>query len=331
MGLQAQVPRPPFIGLWSRLRDFERDELRRLLHTRQVVRATTMRGTLHLMATDDYLAHRGTLQAMLSRGVAAILRGRSTPPDEARFAKVGREFFGKTPATFDALRNFLAAEDRQSDVRGTAYGIRCHVPLVQVPTDAPWCYAASAEFLLADTYLKRKVPMTPGSLKSLVRRYLAAVGPATPADAQSWSGLQGLRDIFEALRPSLVAFRDERGRELFDVSDAPLPSGDVVAPVRYVPEYDNLVLGHDDRSRIVSDKHRHRLVTKNLQVRATFLIDGFVAGSWKIERKKQVATLVLAPFVPLNKKVIAELEAEGMELLAFAEGDATATGVRFSG
>ncbi|MEP7347027.1 MAG: winged helix DNA-binding domain-containing protein, partial [Gemmatimonadaceae bacterium] len=266
MALQAQVPRPPFIGLWTRLTDFDAEELRSALRKRQVVRVTAMRVTLHLMATDDYLAHRGTLQPMLARGAAAILRSRMTDGDVARFNAIGRDFFGKTPATFDTLRNFLTASDPKGDVRATAYGVRCHVPLVQVPTDAVWAYPASADFLLADTYLKRKVVLKAGSLEEIVRRYLAAFGPATPADAQAWSGMQGLRETFEALRPSLVVVRDERRRELFDLPDAPRPTDEIAAPVRFLPEFDNTMLGHDDRTRVVSDEHRRRLATKNLQV-----------------------------------------------------------------
>ncbi len=330
MGMQAQVPRPPFIGLWTRLADFDAHELRSLLQKRQVVRVTALRGTLHLMATDDYLSHRGTLQPMLTGGAFAILRSRITSDDIVTFDAIGRDFFGKVPATFDALRDYLTTSHPKGDVRAMAYGIRLHVPLVQVPCDSTWAYPASADFVLADTFLKRKVAMKEGSLESFVRRYLAAFGPATPADAQTWSGMQGLRDTFEALRPSLVVMRDERGRELFDLPDAPRPGDDVAAPVRFVPEYDNLILGHADRTRVVSDEHRRRLVTKNLQVLATFLVDGFVAGSWKIERKKTAAALVVEPFIKLSKKTSAELEAEGLPLLAFVEPDATVRTVRFA-
>lgn len=301
------------------------------MRARQVVRVTSFRATLHLMATDDYLAYRGTLQPMLTRGAASTLRGRISPEDLARYERIGREFFATTPATFDALRDALSARMPERDIRAIAYAIRCHVPLVQVPTDDRWCYPAAADFLLADTYLKRKVRLTAGSLEDLVRRYLAAFGPATPADAQAWSGLQGLRQTFEALRPSLATFQDERGRELFDLPDAPRPPGETPAPVRFIPEYDNLVLGHDDRSRVVSDQHRGRLVTKNLQVRATFLVDGVVAGTWKVERKGKTATLNVEPFERLTKKAAAELEQEAASVLAFAEPDAAARDVRFSG
>jgi len=154
-----------------------------------------------------------------------------------------------------------------------------------------------------------------------VLRYLAAYGPATAADAQNWSAMPSLKDAFEKLRPKLVTMREGR-RELFDLPDAPRPGEDTKAPVRFIPEYDNLVLSHQDRSRIIADDHRKRVLTANLQVRATFLVDGFVAGSWKIDRQKDLATLVLEPFVKIAKRTVAELEEEGERLLEFAEPDA---------
>jgi hypothetical protein len=211
-----------------------------------------------------------------------------------------------------------------------AYAIRMHVPLVQVPTDAPWGFPASADFALADGWLDRNVPTDEAPPHDLVLRYLAAFGPATPADAQAWSGLQGLRDVFEELRPRLRTFRDERKRELFDLPGAPRPAEDVPAPVRFLPEFDNVLLAHADRSRIIDDRYRPKVTTKNLLVPGTFLVDGFVAGTWKVERKARTATLLLAPFHPLVRKTVAALEEEGDALLRFMEPDAHARAVRVS-
>nr|MBP9826617.1 winged helix DNA-binding domain-containing protein [Thermoanaerobaculia bacterium] len=145
--------------------------------------------------------------------------------------------------------------------------------------------------------------------------------------AQNWSGLGGLRTTFEALRGELATFRDGRGRELFDLPEAPRPAEETPAPVRFLPEYDNLVLGHDDRSRIVADEYRPRLVTKNLQIPATFLVDGFVAGTCRIERTKRVATLMLQPFGKLLKRDLRALEKEGDALLGFVEPEAATRNV----
>lgn len=327
-GLQAQLARPPFVGLWTRLEGFRREDLLGPLHQRQIVRVTAMRGTLHLMSAADYVELRGALQPGLTRGTQAILRDRAATFDLDALKSQATSFFGSVAATFDAFRNHLKAKDPEADERAMAYMIRTHLPLVQVPTDAAWGFPASADFAMAEAWLGKKVSTDPTTAHELVRRYLAAFGPATPGDAQAWSGLQGLREVFEELRPSLITFRDERKRELFDLPDAPRPEEDVPAPVRFLPEFDNLVLSHDDRSRVIAAEHRPKVVLKNLQVRATFLVDGFVAGTWKIERKRKAAVLILEPFGKLAKGTLAALEEEGEALLRFAEEDAETRDVR---
>ncbi|MEA2559901.1 MAG: hypothetical protein QOH06_1405 [Acidobacteriota bacterium] len=328
VGLQAQLARPPFVGLWTRLESFQRDDLVQPLRKRQIIRATAMRGTLHLMSAADYVALRGALQPMLTKGMQAILRERAQDLGMDALQAEARAFFGGKPATFDALRNHLKAKNPTADERAMAYAIRMHLPLVQVPTDDAWGFPAAADFALADDWLGKKVPTEEAPAHTLVRRYLAAFGPATPRDAQVWSGLQSLRGAFEELRPELVTFRDERKRELFDLPEAPRPDEETPAPVRFLPEFDNLVLAHDDRTRVIADEHRPKVTLKNLQVRATFLADGFVAGTWKVERKKKAATLVLEPFGKLAKKTLVELEREGEALLRFVEEDAPETSVR---
>ncbi len=321
-GLQAQVARPPFVGLWTRLAGFRRQDLVDLLLGRQVVRATAMRSTLHLLSAADFVGLRGAIQPALSRAAQAILRERAQTFDLGAMAAEARVFFGGAPATFDALRIHLKGKHPAADERAIAYTIRNHLPLVQVPTDTAWAFPAAADFSLADAWLGTEVSTAPQPPHELVRRYLAAFGPATPGDAQVWSGLQGLRAVFDELRPELVTFRDERKRELFDLPEEPRPDEDTLAPVRFLPEFDNLVLAHDDRSRVIADEHRPKVTLKNLQVRATFLVDGFVAGIWKIERKRKTATLVLEPFAPIPKKALAALEKEGDALLRFVEEDA---------
>lgn len=329
-GMQAQVARPPFVGLWTRLQGFRREDLLTALHQKQIVRVTAMRATLHLMTAADYVSLRGSLQPALSRGMQSILKDRAKDFDFAALETEARAFFRGAPATFDALRTHLKAKDPQADERAMAYAIRTHLPLVQVPTDTTWGFPAAADFAMADEWLGTEVSTRPAPAHELVRRYLAAFGPATPGDAQSWSALSGLREVFESLRPELVTFRDQRKRELFDLPDAPRPEEDTPAPVRFLPDFDNLVLAHDDRTRVIADEHRPRVVTKNLLVRATFLVDGFVAGTWKTERKKKTASLIIEPFAPLLKKTVKELEQEGDALLRFVEEDAEAREIRFA-
>ena len=321
-GMQAQLARPPFAGLWSRIENFKRQSLLDALHARSVVRVTAMRGTLHFLSAADYVSLRGALQPSLDRGIQMV-RERVKGLDFEKMHAEARAFFGKQTGTFDSLRIHFKTLYPEADERAMAYVIRMMLPLVLVPTPATWGFPAAADFAMADDWLKTAISTQTTPAHALVRRYLAAFGPATPADAQTWSGLQGLKAVFEDLRPELVTFRDENKKELFDLPDAPRPAEDTPAPVRFLPEFDNLVLAHADRSRLVADEHRGRIVTKNLQVRATFLVDGRVAGTWTVESKKKAAVLVLEPFAPLAKKTLAALEPEALALLRFVEDKAS--------
>ena len=322
-GLQAQLARPPFIAFWSRLERFDRDALARLLHDREVVRATFLRGTLHLVSAKDYVRFRAALQPLLDRGMRSVLRDHIGDLDLPPLLREARAHLERAPRTFNALREHLVTRFPKSNDRAMGYAVRMQLPLVQVPTETAWGYPGTTEFAIAEAWLK--APLDPAtSPAALVLRYFAAFGPATFADAQVWSGLAGLHDVVESLRSKLRVFRDPKGRELFDLPDAPRPPEDTIAPVRFLPEFDNLVMAYDDRARIVADAHRAKIyVAKNLQVLATFLVDGFVAGTWKIERAKREARLVLAPFEALSSAERDALEIEGEALLRFVEPDAT--------
>lgn len=307
-GMQAQLPRPPFIGLWSRIEGFERRDLLRAIERRQVVRGTLMRGTIHYVSRRDYIRFRNPIQSALSQGM------RPTGFRVDHVLDATRAFFEEEPRTFEEVRSHLAALYPNNDVRALAYFGRLHIPLVQVPDDSRWGYPASAKFTLAESWLGEPVA-DEESPESLALSYLAAFGPATAKDFQVWSFLPPAtaRGAFEALRPKLVALRDEGGRELFDLPRAPRPDEDTEAPVRFLPEYDNIVLAHADRTRIIADEHRKLIYTKNLVIPPMFLVDGEVAGRWKIERKN----LTLDPFIKLSKKVKADLEEEADRLVAF--------------
>jgi len=318
VGMQAQIPRPPFGGLWTRLQRFEREDLLRLIHEKKVVRATAMRGTIHLLTASDYRMLRPALAGMLAAGARTIVGKRMTEaPGTEELLDIGRDFFGNWPAPFDEFRKMLLFRYPELDVRAMAYTVRLGLPMVMVPTDAIWGFPSNAGFALAEKWLGQKIPVESPPLEKIVLRYLAAFGPATPADAQTWSGLRALRDVFERLRPKLVTFRDERKRELFDLPDAPRPDEGTPAPVRFLPEYDNVMLSHADRTRIVSDEDRKRVVTTNLIVIGSFLVDGFAAGTWKIGEKKKSVTLLLTVFRTLAKTTTAKLEEEGEAMIRF--------------
>ena len=328
-GLQAQLARPPFIGLWSRVAGFRAEDLARLAHQRKVVRATLMRGTLHLMTTKDYLALRPALQPMLSAGLEGVLGDRAKGFDLVGVTATARATLDEQPRTFEDLRVALGKAWPGLDVRALGYAVRTHLPLVQVPAETRWGWPGAASFAVAESWIGRTMGKGAGAV-ALVLRYLGAFGPASIRDAQAWSGMRSLADAFAALRPKLKVFHNEKGRELFDLPKAPRPPARTAAPVRFLPDYDNLLLAHADRTRVVADAHRARLATKNLQVLPTFLVDGFVAGSWKIERARSSAALVLAAFESLSRKAKADLTGEGTALLRFVESDAKSAEVRFS-
>jgi hypothetical protein len=328
-GMQAQLARPPFVGLWTRLHGFTRDALRVPVEARAVVRVTAMRGTLHLLTAEDYRALRTTLQPMFTAASQSVLGARTGSFDLAAVLDEARAVLAaEGPLTFEVLRERLAARMPDADERAMGYAVRLHLPLVQVPTaGAAWGWDAKAPFALAVAWLGAPCAAD-AAPEALVRRYLAAFGPATPADAGAWSGLKGLRATFTAMRDELVTLHDERGRELFDLPDAPRPGGDVESPVRFLPDFDNLVLAHDDRTRVVADAHRSRLVSKNLQVAATVLVDGMVAGTWTIAKARGAATLIVRPFARIARAQLRALDAEGEALARFVEPDAKTHTVR---
>jgi winged helix DNA-binding protein len=313
-GLQAQEPRPPFIALWSRLDGFRREDLGEALHEGSVVRATLMRATLHIMSAADFATHRATLQPCLDRAMAGVLKARGAAIDVGRVLPAARKLLKAGPLTFNELRAGLAKEFPEADERALGYAVRTQVPLVMVPTGDAWSFPRDSRFTLADGSLGKPDPA------GLVLRHLAAFGPASVADVQRWSGLQGLKPVLEGLREQLVTFKGTR--ELFDLPGAPRPGEDAEAPPRFLADFDSLVLAHDDRTRVIADEHKPAIASKNLRVPAMFLWDGFAAGTWRIERKRGVATLTAKPFAKLQRGAAKALEPEALALLEFAEPDA---------
>lgn len=329
-GLQAQVPNPPYIGLWTRLCDFRRDDLTRLMERREVVRATLMRSTLHLLTAEDYLLFRPALQPALTRALRSFFGRRAEGLDINRLVAAARPFVEERPRTFTELRPLLSALEPDRDPEALAYAVRTHLPIVQVPPGGTWGSGGSPAHALAEAWLGRMLAPPEEGLRHMVFRYLAAFGPATVQDVQAWSGLVRLKETVEAMKPALRVYRDENGRELLDVPDGPLPAEDTPAPPRFLPEYDNLVLSHADRTRVLPEEHRGKVLLSAGRVRATILVDGFVRGAWRTERTGGTARLVIEPFEPLPERSRATLAEEGERLVRFIEDRAEAYEVRFS-
>ncbi len=329
IGLQAQLPVAPYVGLWTRLDNFSRDALAKLIEDHTVVKATAMRATLHLLTAKDYLALRGTLQTVLAAASESITKHREAEFDLDEILNAAKRFITEEPRSFAEITAMLSEQKPGIDVGSMRYSVRTHIPLVQVPVSTGWSYPGNPKFTLAETWLGKPIPTSP-DLRALIFRYLAAFGPATVNDIQTWSGLPKLKDALEKLKPELQVYQDEKRREYFDLPDIPLPDADTPTPERFLPEFDNILLSHKDRTRILADEHRKKVYLPALRVAATFLVDGFVHGAWKIEKKKTTATFIIEPFAPLTKQNRAALAAEAERLVRFVESGAKSFEVRFT-
>jgi hypothetical protein len=317
IGMQAQAPLAPYVGLWTRLHAFTHDDLAGLITGRQAVRIALMRGTIHLVTADDARTLRPLLQPHLDRALRSGAGRRLTGADLPAIAAAGRALVDERPRTFRELGDLLAARWPGHAPADLAHVIRAHVPLVQVPPRGIWGRGGPAAHTSAEAWLGHPLATDP-PIEDLVIRYLAAYGPAGAHDMQTWSGLTRLREVFDRLRPRLRVFRDEHGTELFDLPDAPRPDPATPAPPRFLPEYDNLLRSHADRTHVLPDGHRDRLATPNDAPRPAFLVNGFVHGTWKITRSRGTATLTIEPFAPLADDDATALGTEAERLLEFA-------------
>ena len=322
-GMQAQEPKHPYIGLWTRIEDFDEAALRGALHDRSVVRATLMRSTLHLLSAADYAGLRMALQPPPSVALR-VLGARSEGLDPERVVSAAERLLERSPLTFDEIRARLQEQFPDVDDRALGYAVRTLLPLVMVPVeDARWGFGRATRFALAEPWIGAPLAQE-GAPQALVRRYLGAFGPASARDVQAWSGLGGAKALLDGMRDELEVFTDAGGRrELFDLPGAPRPGAGAPAPPRLLPEFDNLMLAWEDRARVIAHEHRPLVTTKNLRVKATFLLDGMVAGTWTIAVKRREATLTLVPFagrVPAG--ALKELEAEAERIVRFAAAEA---------
>ena len=324
VGMQAQVPKDPYVGLWTRIERFDPAELARLIEKRRAVRMASLRGTIHLHTARDALALRAVLQPVAERWWRNQFGRRLTPAERTRVAAAGRRLVEREPRTFDELGTLLHERWPELEPFALAMTIRADVPLVQVPPRGIWGTGGLPRHTSAEDWLGQPLARS-AAPDALIRRYLAAFGPATIMDAQSWSGLTLLRDAFERLRPALRTLRDERDRELFDLRRAPLPDPATAAPPRFLPEYDNVLLGHKDRTRITTVSGYTPVVGD-----AWLLVDGFVRATWRIERTDRAAVLRIAAFEPISGRDRTAVTGEGKRLLALAAPDANRRDVRFA-
>lgn len=324
LGLQSQIPNPPYIGLWTRLQNFQRQDLTNLMESRQIVRAAFFRSTLHLMTANDHQAFQGTIQPALSKALAAFFGQRAKGLDIPKIIEAAKPFLAEMPRSTGEIRAFLLGLFPDADGDALAYALRNNLPLVQVPPSGTWGSGSRATYTQAEQWLGKANPQ---SLDQLFRRYLAAFGPASIMDFQTWVGMTNLKNSLNL--DGLSIYKNEDDKDLFDLAEMPILAENTPAPIRFIPEYDNVLIGHADRRRILADEDYKKVFLSAARVSSTILVDGFVAGTWKTESKKKTAKLLISPFKPLASEAKAALIEEGKKLLAFIEAEANEYSVEF--
>lgn len=309
VAMQAQEPQAPYIGLWSRLDGFDPRELSELIAGRQAVRGSLMRCTVHLVLSTDWPWLWPTLEPVLQRAFRGSPYNRQiTHVDLPELLRVGREYLILQPRTRPELAELLHRHWPQADPPSLAFAASLLNPVVQVPPRGIWRASGQARWALAGDWLGTSLEDQPRR-EAIIVRYLSACGPATVQDIQAWSGLTGLSEVVSGMK--LVTLSDADGRELFDLPDAPLVDERTAVPARFLAPFDNVLLSHADRARII-DPATRALLNRDRLMRA-FLIDGFVAGTWALDKH----ALNLRPARSLDAHDLEELRIEGERLVDF--------------
>lgn len=326
-GMQSQIPNPPYIGLWTRLSGFSKPQLTAALETRAVARAPWIRSTLHLVTADDHQRFQAVIQPALAKGLRSFFGARAKRLDIERLIAIAKPYLEAEEPAIGALRDKLQEHQPDEDKQAMAYAVRSYLPLVQVPPSGTWGVGTRATYTTAESWLGMAAPT---DLPALFGRYLAAFGPADVMDFQTWSGMTSLKARLNKTLSTLVVYRDASGRTLYDLPDQPIVDGDLPAPIRFLPEYDNILIGHKDRRRILPEAQRKRVFVSAGRVLGSVIIDGFVAAIWKVEREKERATLRVTLFEEQTADVLERIEAEGLALARFIDEDAPAHRLEFA-
>uniref|UniRef100_A0AAU2JYP4 Winged helix DNA-binding domain-containing protein n=1 Tax=Streptomyces sp. NBC_00049 TaxID=2903617 RepID=A0AAU2JYP4_9ACTN len=322
LGLQAQNVKPPYFQLHARLAAFRPAELAGLMESREVVRMVTMRSTIHTHTAHDALTLRPLVQPARDREINYFRKG-LVGVDLDRLAERAREFVDGEPRTMAEIREELLKDWPDADPQSLSVAARCRLPMVQATPRGVWGRSGQVRLTTVENWLGQSAGAAQ-PVDDVVLRYLAAFGPASVKDMQVWAGLTRLREAFERLRPGLAVFRDENGVELFDLPDAPRPDADTPAPPRFLPEFDNLLLSHADRTRVIAPEIKGRSWTGN-QAHCTLLVDGFLAGLWKLDG----GTLTVELFGQASAAEKEEIAAEG-ERMATGMGESGDAGGKVS-
>lgn len=322
-GLQAQTPHSWYAGLGIRLDGITPEDVADLLVGRRIVRLALMRSTIHLVSARDARWLRPLIQPVLDRDLFRNhTHGKPVEGlDMDELVAAARPFLEERPLTGKELGALLGEHGRKAGwgdraEASLAYAARNRMALVQVPPRGVWGKSGPIAHTTAEAWLGEPLAED-ASLEEMVLRYLAAFGPASVMDVQTWSGLTRLKAVVERLRPRLVTFEDENGRELFDLPDAPRPDPDTPAPPRLLYDFDNLLLSHADRSRFITEQYRAQNYLTRRPAPSIVLLDGFTAGEWTLETGRTAAVLTIRTYATASKDDAEALEAEGQRLIGF--------------
>lgn len=319
VGLQAQEVKDPYLALWSRLGSFGHSDLTDMLTNFTAVRASLMRGTIHLVTAEDYGLLFPVTYALHQRVVGSVANA-SLVPREHHLAIIeqARAMLAEHPMTASQIGTALAESWPVYDKAGLSQVVRFLLPLIQMPPRGVWGDRISSNpvWALPHAWLDGSFSEEPHQPHEMIRRYLHAFGPASVPDITSWSGVTNLKSPVLDLGEELVTYTNEKGTVLYDLAGLEIVSGDEAAPVRFLPGFDNALLGHKDRSRIISDEVRALISTPNGVFSSTFLVDGFVAGIWRVHDD----AVQLAALTHLSNTDMQAVEREAIDLAPFWTG-----------
>ncbi len=324
VGLQAQEPPDPYIGLSARLAGFDTKELETLILDRQVVRLVVQRGTVHAVTADDCLLLRPLAQPILTQQLHSHsdYRGRFEGVELDDVMAYAHDVLSEQPRTTRQLREAIGERFPQHHAAALAFACRNLLPFIQVPPRGLWATPGQVVGTTAEAWIGRPVEANP-SVDDVMMRYVAAFGPATVQDAATWSRYTGLREVFDRLRPRLRTFLDDDGREYFDVPDGPLPDEDTPAPVRFLPQFDNLLLSHADRSRFTAGGDYSEIWMNTTGFLGNVLVDGMLVGMWRFDQPTRIVQKATSPGVltittrPLPRRDVVAVEAEAHRFIEF--------------
>jgi Winged helix DNA-binding domain len=324
VGMQAQEPQAPYLGLWNRLDGFRPEELSDLIANRKAVRGWLMRSTIHLVSAADYCRLWPLMRPVLAGGFRGSQFSKELAGvDIDELLEAGCDHLAEHPSSRAELSRVLAERWPGVDAPSLAFAINLLTPVLQLPPRGLWRRSGQARLTVAETWLHGQLEEDP-SPEGMVRRYLAGFGPATVADIQAWCGLTRVAPVLHRMRATLRTFRDEDGNELFDVPDAPIGDPEIPAAPRLLAAFDNVILAHSDRRRIIAAEHRNTVFRDRLM--RAFLVDGFVAGTWRLDD----GALQIAPIKRLRRSDRAALTDEAQRLLEFIRPGGLGPAVRFA-